>query len=216
MGSENNWTVDLWLTGPKHQLSSENIHRHRAATARCVINHCCQVSVTCTTHYHRILFLSLLQFHFTHFPHSRTINPHQKRRHSPSLIPHPSHLHRTAVRLWSVLPHQNRRQGPQTRRADETGLDRTDKTKHHFQPPAPQVPQTHLKGNTVNGVQIRTCSLCTVPHTHRRFFGTDSSEMTPFISQITDFHFTTWFRHRRRRSSWMSVMLLYENKVRKH
>lgn len=149
-------------------------------------------------------------------PLSRTINPHQKRRHSPSLIPHPSHLHRTAVRLWSVLPHQNRRQGPQTRRADETGLDRTDKTKHHFQPPAPQVPQTHLKGNTVDGVQIRTCSLCTVPHTHRRFFGTDSSEMTPFISQITDFHFTTWFRHRRRRSSWMSVMLLYENKVRKH
>lgn len=186
-GSENNWTVDPWLTGPKHQLSSENIHRHRAATARCVINHCCQVSVTCTAHYHRILFLSLLQFHFTHFPHSRTINPHQKRRHSPSVIPHPSHLHRTAVRL---TPAQMTRTTDQARRL-ETGLDRTDKTKHHFQRPAPQVPQTHLKGNTVDGVQIRTCSLCTVPHTHRRFFGTDSSEMTPFISQITDFHFTT-------------------------
>lgn len=85
-GSENNWAVDPWLTGPKLQLSSENIHRHRAATARCVINHCCQVSVTCTAHYHRILFLSLLRFHFTHFPHSRTINPHQKPLSHPAPV----------------------------------------------------------------------------------------------------------------------------------
>lgn len=192
MGSENNWTVDLWLTGPKHQLSSENIHRHRAATARCVINHCCQVSVTCTAHYHRILFLSLLQFHFTHFPHFTHYKPTPEATTQPLSHPAPVTLTQDCCKalICSTTPEQTTRTTDQARRP-ETGLDRTDKTKHHFQPPAPQVPQTHLKGNTVDGVQIRTCSLCTVPHTHRRFFGTDSSEMTPFISQITDFHFTT-------------------------